>query len=114
MLVLAGCAAPGQTRELFTQFKRVSFSVVVSAIITAAGQAIAALGGYLISRVPQPTFFAALTFLVAFVPAIGAASMCLFVAAILYLSGHASWALFLALWGSSSSAWSITSSSRSW
>lgn len=89
---------PGQTRELFAQFKKVSFSVIVSAVITAAAQSLAALAGYLVSRVPHALFFAAVTFLVAFVPAIGAASVCLFAAAILYLSGHASWGLFLALW----------------
>jgi predicted PurR-regulated permease PerM len=90
---------PGQTRELFAEFKKVSFSVIVSAVITAAAQSLAALVGYLISRVPHSLFFAAVTFLVAFVPAVGAASVCLFAAAILYLSGHPSWSLFLALWG---------------
>ena len=90
---------PGQTRELFAEFKKVSFSVIVSEVITASAQALAALAGYLISRVPHPVFFAAVTFLVAFVPAIGAASVCLFAAVILYLSGHASGSLFLALWG---------------
>jgi predicted PurR-regulated permease PerM len=90
---------PGQTRELFAEFKKVSFSVIVSAVITAAVQALAALTGYLIGHVPQPIFFAAVTFLVAFVPAIGAASVCLFAAAILYLSGHPPASLFLALWG---------------
>ena len=90
---------PGQTRELFAEFKKVSLSVIVSAIITAAVQALAALLGYFIGRVPHPIFFAAVTFLVAFVPAIGAASVCIFAAAIVYLSGHPSWSLFLALWG---------------
>jgi predicted PurR-regulated permease PerM len=90
---------PGQTRELVAEFKKVSFSVIVSEIITAAVQALAALAGYLIGHVPHPVFFAAVTFLVAFVPAIGAASVCLSAAAILYLSGHPSWSLFLALWG---------------
>lgn len=89
----------GQTRELVAEFKKVSFSVIVSEIITAAAQALAALAGYLIGHVPHPVFFAAVTFLVAFVPAIGAASVCLFAAAILYLTGHPSWSLFLALWG---------------
>jgi len=90
---------PGQTRELFGEFKKVSLSVIVSAVITAAVQALAALVGYFIGHVPHPIFFAALTFLVAFVPAIGAASVCLVAAAIVYLSGHPSWSLFLALWG---------------
>ena len=90
---------PGQTRELFAEFKKVSLSVIVSAVITAAVQALAALVGYLVSHVPHPMFFAAVTFFVAFVPAIGAASVSLFAAAILYLSGHGYWCLFLTLWG---------------
>lgn len=90
---------PGQTRELAGEFKRVSLSVIVSALITAAVQALAALAGYAIGHVPHPIFFAALTFGAAFIPAIGAASVCLFAAAIVYLSGHPGWSLFLALWG---------------
>jgi len=89
----------GQTRELFAEFKRVSLSVIVSAVITAAAQAVAALVGYFIGHVPHPIFFAAVTFLVAFIPAVGAASACLVAAAVVYLSGHPSWSLFLALWG---------------
>ena len=90
---------PGQTRELLAEFKKVSFSVLVSTVITSGVQAVAALAGYLISQVPHPVFFAALTFFVAFVPAIGAASVCLFAAAILFVTGHPYMSLFLAVWG---------------
>ncbi len=90
---------PGQTRELLAEFKKVSFSVIASSIITSGVQAAAALVGFFISRVPHPIFFAAVTFFVAFVPALGAASVCLFAAGILYVTGHPYWSLFLALWG---------------
>jgi predicted PurR-regulated permease PerM len=90
---------PGQTRELLAEFKKVSFSVIASSIITSGVQAAAALIGFFISRVPHPIFFAAVTFFVAFVPALGAASVCLFAAGILYVTGHPYWSLFLALWG---------------
>lgn len=90
---------PGQTRELLGEFRKVSFSVIASSIITAGVQAVAALIGFFISRVPRPIFFAAVTFFVAFVPALGAASVCLFAAGILYVTGHPYWSLFLALWG---------------
>lgn len=89
----------GHTRELLAEFRMVSYSVIVSTIITSGVQAAAALLGFLISRLPHPVFFAALTFFVAFVPAIGAGSVCLFAAAILYVTGHAGWSLFLAVWG---------------
>ena len=90
---------PGQTRELLAEFKKVSFSVIASSIITSGVQAVAALIGFFISRVPHPIVFAAVTFFVAFVPALGAASVCLFAAGILYVTGHPYWSLFLALWG---------------
>jgi predicted PurR-regulated permease PerM len=90
---------PGQTRELLAEFKKVSFSVIVSSIITSGVQAAAALIGFFISRVPHPIVFAAVTFFVAFIPALGAASVCLFAAGILYVTGHPYLSLFLALWG---------------
>jgi predicted PurR-regulated permease PerM len=89
----------GRTRELLLGFKRVSYAVVVSSIVTAAVQALAALAGYLIARVPNPVFFTVVTFFVAFVPAIGAAAVCLVAAALLFVTGHPYLAIFLAAWG---------------
>jgi predicted PurR-regulated permease PerM len=90
---------PGHTQELLATFKRVSFAVVVSAVITAGVQAAVALVGYMIARVPSPVFFALVTFFVAFIPAVGAAAVCLAAAALLVVTGHPYMALFLALWG---------------
>jgi predicted PurR-regulated permease PerM len=67
--------------------------------VTSAVQAAAALIGYLIARVPSPMFFACLTFFVAFIPAVGAASVCLVAAALLLITGHTYMAIFLAIWG---------------
>jgi predicted PurR-regulated permease PerM len=89
----------GQTKELFATFRRVSYAVIVSTGVTAAVQAIAALVGYWIAQVPSPYFFALLTFFVAFIPAIGAAVVCLFAALLLLVTGHPYMALFLAVWG---------------
>lgn len=89
----------GQTHELLTEFKQVSFAVLLSAIITSAVQAVAALIGFLIVSVPHPIFFAGLTFFVAFIPAVGAASVCLVAAALLLVMGHPYAALFLTAWG---------------
>lgn len=88
----------GQTRELLTEFKKVSYAVVVATLVTAAVQAAAALIGFLIARVPHPIFFAAITFFGAFIPAIGAATFSLLAAAILLMTGHPYFALFLAIW----------------
>jgi predicted PurR-regulated permease PerM len=89
----------GQTRELLAAFKRVSLMVIVSTVITAAVQAVAALAGYLIAGVPHPIFFTLVTFFVAFVPAIGATSVCLAAALLLFVTGHPYMAIFLAVWG---------------
>jgi predicted PurR-regulated permease PerM len=89
----------GRTLELLATFRRVSFAVVASAGVTAAVQAIAATIGFLIARVPSPFFFALATFFVAFIPAIGAAVVCLFAALLLLVTGHPYMAAFLAVWG---------------
>ena len=90
---------PGHTRELLAEFKKVSFSVIVSTVISSGVQALVALIGYLICRVPHPVFFAALTFFMAFVPALGATSVCLLAAATLFVTGHPYLGLILAIWG---------------
>ena len=89
----------GQTLELLAEFKKTSYSVLMSSVITAAVQAAAALIGYFIARVPHPVFFGAVTFFVAFIPAVGAATVCLAAAALLLVTGHPYYALFLAIWG---------------
>jgi len=91
--------ASGQTRELLTISKKVSISIVVSTVVTAAVQAIAALVGFYIAQVPAPIFFAAVTFLAAFIPAIGAGVVSLVAALLLYVTGHPYMAIFLCAWG---------------
>jgi predicted PurR-regulated permease PerM len=90
---------PGQARELLTEFRKVSYAVIVASMATAAVQAAVAFVGYLIAAVPHPVFFAALTFFVALIPAVGAAGVCLFAALILLATGHPYMSLFLAVWG---------------
>jgi predicted PurR-regulated permease PerM len=89
----------GQTRELMSELKKVSYAVLVSTVITAAVQAAAALIGYFIARVPHPLFFAGVTFFCAFIPAIGAGAVCLVAAILIYATGHTYLAVFLVLWG---------------
>jgi predicted PurR-regulated permease PerM len=90
---------PGQTRELLVQVKRVSFSVVVATVATAAVQSVVALLGYVIARLPNAVFFAAVTFVMALIPALGAATACVAASGILFVTGHAYAGLFLAAWG---------------
>lgn len=91
--------APGQTRELLAEFRKVSYAVIVATVATAAVQAAVAFVGYLIAKVPHPVFFGTVTFFVALIPAIGAAGVCLFAALILLATGHPYMSLFLAVWG---------------
>ena len=89
----------GQTRELLAEFKKVSYAVLVSTAITAGVQAAVALVGYLIASVPHPLFFAAVTFFIAFIPAVGAGSVCVAASLLLLATGHPYMAIFLGLWG---------------
>ena len=89
----------GQTTELLTEFRRVTRSVLVSTLATAGVQALAALVGYLLTGVPVPIFFAAVTFFFALIPAIGAAVVCVAAALVLLATGHPVAAIVLAAWG---------------
>lgn len=89
---------PGHFRELLIEFKRVAYSVIVSSLVTSTAQAVAALLGYLVASVPYPLFFTGATFFIAFVPAFGAAGVCLVAALLLFVTGHPYAALLLAIW----------------
>src|SRR5690606_22465909 len=89
----------GQVGELLSEFRKVSTAVLVSSVVTSGVQALAALIGYAIAGVPQPFFFALVTFFMAFVPAIGAGSVCVTAALLLLALGKTWTALFLAGWG---------------
>ncbi|MET0287869.1 MAG: AI-2E family transporter [Polyangiales bacterium] len=89
----------GQTTELLIEFRRVTGAVLISSLATAGVQSLAGLLGYLITGVPHPIFFTAVTFFVSFIPAIGAGGMSLAAALILLAMGKTWMALFLAIWG---------------
>ena len=88
-----------QIFEILSDFRNVSVAVLLSSLGTSGVQAIAALAGYLATGVPQPLFFTMVTFVVAFIPAIGAASVVMVVAGMLLFTGHVQPAFYLALWG---------------
>ncbi|MCP3138706.1 AI-2E family transporter [Pyxidicoccus xibeiensis] len=89
----------GQTREIMREFRSVSGAVLLSSVATAGVQAVAALVGFLIARVPAPLFFAGVAFFLALIPMVGAAVVVLVAAALMFFSGHPWAALFLAIWG---------------
>jgi predicted PurR-regulated permease PerM len=89
----------GQLAELLADFRRVAVAVLVSTLATAGIQTLVALAGYLVARVPNATFFTLATFLLALIPAIGAASAVVAVALLKLATGHPFQALFLLVWG---------------
>jgi predicted PurR-regulated permease PerM len=99
---LADVAPIGKTRtlELLSDFRNVSEAVLFSSFATAGVQSAVAFAGFLAVGVPQPLLFTLATFIVAFIPVLGAASVGLAVAAFFYLVGQlgAGAALALALW----------------
>lgn len=88
-----------QIYEILEGFRTVSVAVMLSSLGTAGVQSAAALMGYLVAGVPQPLFFTFVTFVVAFVPAVGAAGVVLALAGLLFFLGQNQAALGLALWG---------------
>jgi predicted PurR-regulated permease PerM len=98
---LADVAPIGRSRtyELLHEFRTVSEAVLFSSLATAGVQASVALVGFLLTGVPQPLFFALVTFIMAFVPVVGASSVSVGLALLLYLTGHPLQALALAAWG---------------
>jgi predicted PurR-regulated permease PerM len=89
----------GQLPELLSDFRRVSVAVLISTVATAGVQAVVALGGYLVARVPNSIFFTLVTFVVAMIPAIGAASVVVVIALVKLASGSTGAGIFLLVWG---------------
>jgi predicted PurR-regulated permease PerM len=87
-----------QVRELLGAFNGAVVAVVVSTFATAGVQAVLALIGYLVAGVPQPVFFAFLTFLAALVPLVGAGIVTLPIAGLLAATGRPVAGGLLALW----------------
>jgi predicted PurR-regulated permease PerM len=91
--------APGQFRSLMDEFRKVTRAVLISSLATAAVQALAALAGFFISRLPNALFFAMVTFVAALIP-IGAAMMVSILLAItLLIDGRTVAGIFLLSWG---------------
>jgi len=87
-----------QMRELFSEFRNVSATVLLGSVVTAAAQAAAAYVGYLIARAPNAAFLGLVTFFLGLVPIIGAGGFSFCVSIFLYLTGHRASGLFLGAW----------------
>lgn len=85
--------------ELLVEFRHVSVSVLISSALTAGVQAVASLIGFAIARVPNLIFFVLVAFILAFIPAVGAASVSVALSLLLFASGRLTAAIFLLIWG---------------
>jgi predicted PurR-regulated permease PerM len=90
---------PGRFRSFLAEFRGVSRAVVISTVGTGAVQAVAALVGFLIARVPNAIFFTLVTFFMSFIPSVGAGSVPVLLSIVLFAQGRIGWGLFLIAWG---------------
>jgi predicted PurR-regulated permease PerM len=88
-----------QMKELFSSFRDVSVAVLLGSVGTALVQTLVALAGYWMAGARQALLLAAATFIGAFIPVVGAGSVVVASAVILFFTGHTSAAVFLAIWG---------------
>jgi len=91
--------SPGRFRSFLAEFRGVSRAVVIATVGTGAVQAVAALVGFLIARVPNAIFFTLVTFFMSFIPSVGAGSVPVLLSVVLFVQGRIGWGLFLLAWG---------------
>src|SRR5919206_216594 len=85
----------GQFLEFLRDFRRVTVTVLVSTIATGGVQTLIALVGYAIAGVPNPIFFALVTFVLALVPFVGATAVVVAIGLVKLLTGHVAAGVFL-------------------
>src|SRR5262249_11463031 len=90
---------PGRFRSYLTEFRGITRAVVLSTVGTGAVQAVAALVGYLIARVPNAIFLTLVTFFMSFIPSVGAGSVPVVISIVLFVQGRIGWGIFMLAWG---------------
>ena len=88
-----------QMKELLDDFRDVSIAVLVGSVGTALVQTLVATIGFWIAGAKHALLLAAGTFIGAFIPVVGAGSVVVASAVILFFTGHSGSAAFLAIWG---------------
>ena len=88
-----------QMKELLDEFRDVSIAVLVGSVGTALVQTLVATIGFWIAGAKHALLLAAATFIAAFIPVVGAGSVVVASAVILFFTGHSGAALFLGIWG---------------
>jgi len=88
-----------QTKGLLESFRETSIAVLVGSVGTALVQTLVATIGFWIAGAKHALLLAAATFIGAFIPVVGAGSVVITSAVILFFTGHPGSALFLGVWG---------------
>jgi predicted PurR-regulated permease PerM len=88
-----------QVREFLQGFRDVSVAVLLGSVGTALVQTFIALLGFWIAGAPHPLLLSVATFIAAFIPVVGAGSVVVTSAVVLFFNGHSGGALFLLVWG---------------
>jgi len=88
-----------QMKQLIDGFRDVSVAVLVGSIGTALIQTLVALLGYWMAGAKHALLLSVATFVAAFIPVVGAGSVVVASAVILFFTGHSTAALFLGIWG---------------
>ena len=86
-------------RDILSDFHDVSVAVLVGSVGTALVQTVVALVGFVLAGAPHSLLLSAATFIGAFIPVVGAGSVVVAAALMVFFSGHNGAALFLVLWG---------------
>jgi predicted PurR-regulated permease PerM len=91
---------PRDTRSLFEEFRRTGRTILLGTVLTGVAQGILAGLGYLVTRVPEPAFFAVLTALASLVPIVGTPLVWVPLSIYLLLNGHVVLGIIGLLYGS--------------
>jgi predicted PurR-regulated permease PerM len=86
-----------QTQELTAELRKVTRATVTGIILTATFQGLAASAGYFLAGIPHAGFFGLLTAMVSFVPGVGTSLVWLPAVVSLWIAGHVTKAVLLAL-----------------
>lgn len=90
---------PTDTHALFDEFRRVGRSILLGTVLTGLGQGLLAGIGYLVTGVPEPAFFGALTAVASLLPGVGTVLVWVPVGIYLILTGHAAMGIVELLYG---------------
>lgn len=98
--IVATAPLPDRQMEQFVaEFHDVTLAVFVSTVVTAALQAGVAAIGYLIAGIPLFAMALMLTFVAAFIPAIGGATVAVSIGVLVLVTDSTGWGIFLIAWG---------------